>query len=226
MAKTIKLDATMREGVGKGAARAVRREGGVPAVIYGGDEAPATITLAKNKLISTLNQGGFYTNITEIKIGNDTHRVLARDIQWHPVYDSPEHVDFLRVTKRTMISVEVGVNFINEDAAPGLNEEGGILNVVRHAIEVRCSAISIPEEITVDLTGMTMGDSVHMQSLNLPEGVQLTTDEDYTVATIAAPKAAPVEDEEGEEGEEADLEGTVGEEAAEAAEGEEEEKSE
>ena len=214
MAKTIKLDATIREGVGKGAARAVRREGGVPAVIYGGDEAPVTITLAKNKLISTLNQGGFYTNITEIKAGDDTYRVLARDIQWHPVYDSPEHVDFLRVTKRTMISVEVQVNFINEDAAPGLKDEGGILNVIRHAIEVRCSAIAIPEEITVDLTGMTMGDSVHMQSLNLPEGVELTTDEDYTVATIAAPKAAPAETEEGEEGEEGET-AEGGEEAAE-----------
>lgn len=224
----IKLEAQNRDGVGKGAARAIRRSGDVPAIIYGAEKEPLPIVLKGNVLRSILNQGGFFTNITELKIGNDTHRVLARDIQFDPVTDFAVHVDFLRVTKRTKINVEVNVNFINEDKAPGLVDEEGVLNVVRYSLEVRCSATDIPEEIIVDLEGMTLGDSVHMQSVTLPEGVELTTDENYTIATIAAPSRAPVEEEEGE-GEETEL--AEGEEAAEgeegeAAEGEEEEKSE
>jgi len=124
--------------------------------------------------------------------------VLCRDLQLHPVTDRPMHADFLRVTERTQINVEIPVSFENEEESPGLRQ-GGVLNVVRHVVEVICRAGSIPNEISIDLTGLEIGDSVHISSVSLPDGVKPTIDRDFTIATIAAPTVAPVEDEEGDE---------------------------
>ena len=214
------LDASLRESAGKGAARQTRRDGDVPAVIYGGNDAPVTISLKHNELIKQLNQGGFFTQICELTVGKETHKVLARDIQFHPVNDQPLHVDFLRVTDRTKIVVSVPSSFVNEEASPGL-KAGGILNVVRHEIELRCRANAIPETIEFDLTDLTVGDSIHISKAKLPDGANLTTDHDFTVATIAAPSALRSSEEEETE------EGTEGEEGenneAEASEGSSEE---
>ena len=210
MSETLKFEATLRERAGKGAARAVRREGRIPAVIYGDNKEPVLITIAGNELQKILNRGGLLTSISEIKVGSDMHRVLARDIQFHPVKDLPEHVDFLRVTKKTKITVSVPVAFLNEETAPGI-KRGGIVNCVRHTLDVTCSADSIPDAIEFDLGTLEIGDSVHMEDAQLPEDVKLSTEENFTVAAIVAPSslAAAEDAEEGEEaveGEEATAE--------------------
>lgn len=213
-AKTMTFEATLRDRAGKGAARAVRRENQVPAVIYGANKEPVLISLAHNELIKELNKGGFYTKICDIKTGKDSHKVLARDIQFHPVSDMPQHIDFLRVTEKTKIVVNVPTSFVNEKESEGLNR-GGILNVVRHDMEVLASAASIPETIEFDLSGMEIGDSLHLQDAKLPSGVTLTTEENFTVATVTAPSA--LKSSEGSaEGE------SEGEEGAEEASGEDE----
>lgn len=200
MSEALKFEATLRERAGKGATRAVRREGRIPAVIYGDNKEPVLISIAGNELQKILNRGGLLTTISDIKVGSDTHRVLARDIQFHPVKDLPEHVDFLRVTKKTKITVSVPVTFLNEETAPGI-KAGGIVNCVRHTLDVTCSADSIPEAIEFDLGELNIGDSVHMENAILPEGVKLSDEDNFTVAAIVAPSSlAAAEDSEDEEG--------------------------
>ncbi len=210
MSEMIKFDATLRDRAGKGSSRAVRREGRVPAVIYGDKKEPVLISLAGNELQKVLNRGGLLTAITEIKVGSETHRVLAREIQFHPVKDLPEHVDFMRVTKKTKITVSVPVHFVNEEEAPGI-KRGGIVNCVRHSLDVTCSADSIPESVEFDLGALNIGDSVHMHDAKLPKGVELSTEDNFTVAAIVAPSGLTAS--ENEEAEEA--EGETSEEAAE-----------
>jgi len=205
MSDTYELEATLRERVGKGAARELRRNKMVPAVIYGDKKDPLPIALPYKELSMQLHTGGFLTTLATIKVNGESHRVLAKDYQLDPVRDFIEHVDFLRVSRNTVVTVEIPVNFLNEEASPGL-EEGGVLNVVRHAVEVNCPASDIPEGFDVDLSGFAMGDSVNISNVNLPEGVTPTiTDRDFTIATIASPAglASDKEDEEGapEEGE-------------------------
>tara|TARA_Y100001001_G_scaffold159414_1_gene180336 strand:+ start:1371 stop:2054 length:684 start_codon:yes stop_codon:yes gene_type:complete len=194
MAQRLSMQASLREGTGKGTARALRREGLVPAVIYGDNKAPVTITLEQRDLRREYYKGHLFTTLTELEIDGDKHLVLARDAQVHPLKDNVEHVDFLRVTKKTKIPVYVPVKFINEAAAPGL--ANGILNVTRYEVEVYCSALSIPEEIELDLTGADIGDVIKSSNMTLPEGVTFTIDREFTVATIVEPKAPVADDEE------------------------------
>ena len=189
MADITVLAATAREMVGKGSARAIRREGRVPAVIYGDGKAPIAISIERKKLVRDMSTGNFLTTIYDVKVGTESNRVLPRDVQLHPVTDIPEHVDFLRIGANTTVAVEVTVEFINEDDCPGLRA-GGVLNVVRYAIEVLCRPDLIPNSIVVDLAGTELGDSLHISAVSLPDGVTPTiTDRDFTIATIAAPTA-------------------------------------
>jgi large subunit ribosomal protein L25 len=187
MATTYELKAQARTGVGKGAARALRRQGLVPAVIYGDKKDPLPIAINYNDANRRIYAGGFLSHIITLDVDGEKHRVIPRDYQLDPVKDFPIHVDFLRVGAGTRLHVEVHVHFINEEAAPGL-KRGGVLNIVRHTIELSCPPDSIPEEIVVDLTGREIGDSIHISHVTLPEGVTPVVHErDFTIATLVAP---------------------------------------
>ncbi len=187
MADIVSLAAESRERAGKGAARATRRAGRIPAVIYGNKEAPVMISIHPIDLMHQIRGGGFFSSVYEIEAEGNKHRVLPRDIQLHPVTDQPLHVDFMRFSKLTRLVVEVPVVFVGEEVCPGLRQ-GGVLNIVRHAIEMRASPDNIPESIKLDLSSYNIGDSVHISSVNLPNDVELTIlDRDFTVVTIAAP---------------------------------------
>ena len=208
--------AELRDRAGKGAARATRREGRVPAVIYGNKQNPVLISLEPVQLRKELNSGSFFTRIYEVSTGEAKEKVLPRDVQFHPVTDAPLHVDFMRFSAKTKFNVEVVVVFLNEEESPGL-KRGGVLNVVRHSIELRCSPDNIPENIDVDLAGLEIGDGVHISNVKLPEGVEPTiTDRDFTIATIASPTI--VKDEAAEEAAEAEA-AAGGEEGVEGADG-------
>jgi large subunit ribosomal protein L25 len=195
MAKAVLLKAEARAGQGKGAARAVRREGLVPAVIYGDKKDPALVSLKYRDLLPHVSTGRFTATLVDLDVGGETVRVIPRDVQFEPVRDFIIHVDFLRLGKDARIRVEVPVHFRNHEASPGL-KAGGVLNIVRHQIEFFCPADSIPEEVLVDLSGLHIGQSVHVSQVKLPEGAQPTISErDFTIATIAAAAAAPVEEE-------------------------------
>ena len=228
MSEEIILSAEIKERAGKGAARATRREGKVPAVIYGDKKAPVMVALAAKEVVRLIHQPGFFSHIMKIDAGGKKHQVLARDVQLHPVKDLPIHIDFLRVSESSEITVNVPVHFVDEDQSPGL-ERGGVLNVVRYEVEVVCKAGSIPDELVGSLAGLDIGDSVHISAITLPDGVRpVIDDRDFTVATIAAPSAVKAEaaeaqaEEEGVEGEEAEGEETEATEGEES-EGEEEE---
>jgi large subunit ribosomal protein L25 len=185
--KTISLEATLRDRVGKGAARATRRSGRVPAVIYGDKKDPVSISLDPKALRTELSHAGFFSHLIEITLDGAKHRTLARDIQLHPVTDEPLHADFVRVGAGTRTHVQVPVTFENQAASPGL-KRGGVLNIVRHELDLICSAENIPEHIVVDLTGLEIGDSVHISAIKLPEGVTSAISErDFTIASIASP---------------------------------------
>jgi large subunit ribosomal protein L25 len=195
MAKAVLLKAKARAGQGKGAARAVRREGLVPAVIYGDKKDPALVSLKYRDLLPHVSTGRFTATLVDLDLGGETVRVIPRDVQFEPVRDFIIHVDFLRLGKDARIRVEVPVHFRNHEASPGL-KAGGVLNIVRHEIEFFCPADSIPEEVLVDLSGLHIGQSVHASQVKLPEGAQPTISErDFTIATIAAAAAIPVEEE-------------------------------
>ncbi len=206
MADIIELEAAVRERVGKGAAREARRQGRVPAVIYGDKKDPEPISLEYKTVNMQVQTGNFLNTLYMINVGGNKTRVIPRDIQFDPVRDFPMHVDFLRLAKGATITIEVTVNFINEEECPGL-KMGGVLNVVRYAIEVTCPATSIPEQFDADLTGLELGDSIHISAISLPDGVEPTiTDRDFTVATIAAPAGLDRDgaDEDAADGEEVD----------------------
>jgi len=189
MANAFVLNAEERERAGKGAARATRRAGRVPAVIYGDKKESVMISIEPKELTKFIKTGSFFSHLVEVKVGSDNHRVIARDIQLHPVTDRPLHIDFMRVSKGVMIAVNVPMHYINEESSPGL-KVGGVLNVVRHEVELNVSPEAIPEFIEVDLSGTELGDSIHIGSVTLPEGVKpVITDRDFTVATIAAPSS-------------------------------------
>jgi large subunit ribosomal protein L25 len=199
MADITVMAATARDKVGKGSARASRREGHVPAVIYGDGKPPLSITVERKQLVRDLETGSFFTSIYDVQIDGTGNRVLPRDVQLHPVSDIPMHVDFLRIGANTTVAVEVPVEFLNEDTCPGLRQ-GGVLNVVRYAVEVSCRPDLIPNSIVVDLAGAEMGDSLHISAVELPEGVTATiTDRDFTIATIAAPTVVVDEDPDAED---------------------------
>lgn len=187
MVQVVQMPAERRERAGKGAARAVRRVGRVPAVVYGDNKPPFNISLDPRDVARELGRPGFRSRVFELKLDGESMRALARDVQVDPVSDRPLHVDFMRFGPNAELRVEVRVEFINEGKSPGL-KVGGVLNVVRHDVELVCKADKIPEVLTVDLDGLKIGDSVHISHIKLPEGVRpAIRDRDFTVATIAAP---------------------------------------
>ena len=179
--------AQIRDRAGKGAARATRREGRVPGVIYGDNQDPVLISLDPIELMKQINVTGFFARVYEVDVAGEKYRVLARDLQLDPVSEQPIHIDLMRFSAATRVNVDIQVNFENEDKCPGLRM-GGVLNVVRFMIELRCRPDNIPETLIADLSGLEIGDSLHISAIELPEDVELTiTDRDFTVATIAAP---------------------------------------
>lgn len=199
MAENTSLTAQARDRAGKGVARALRREGRVPAVVYGDKKSPDLISLGYNEVMRLWNKGTFMSHLVDLEVDGKVQRVIPRDVQLDPVRDFVIHVDFLRLGKGATIAVEVPVHFNNEEESPGM-KRGGALNVVRHEVELNCPAESIPESIEVDLTGVDVGDSIHISAVKLPDGVTPTiTDRDFTIATIIAPKTAEEEPVAGEE---------------------------
>jgi large subunit ribosomal protein L25 len=202
MAEAIELKAWSRARTGKGGARDIRREGRVPGIVYGGKEEPQSVALEFKEISKQVQTGHFQSTIFMLDMDGTKIRVIPRGVQLDPVRDFPIHVDFMRLAKDATVTVDVPVHFLNEGASPGL-KRGGVLNVVRHDIPVRCPADAIPDFFEIDLTGLDIGDSIHISSVKLPETVMPTiTDRDFTVATIvgrAAEEEAPAEVEEGAE---------------------------
>jgi large subunit ribosomal protein L25 len=199
MTQVHKLTAVVRDRAGKGAARALRRQGLVPGVIYGGKQEPQLVSLVYKDLMKEVETGRFLSTIYQLEVDGQTVQVLPRDVQFEPVRDFAIHVDFLRVAKHAHITVQVPVVFVNEEASPGL-KRGGVLNIVRHEVELDCPADDIPEQITIDLAGTDIGQSIHISHVTLPAScVPTIKDRDFTIATIATPAAgvdeAPAEGE-------------------------------
>ena len=199
MAEAATMSAEIRERAGKGIARAQRRAGRVPAVVYGNKVDPIMISVDAKELIKIADDARYFITVLELDVAGEKHQVLPRDLQLHPVTDRPLHADFLRFGPDTRIVVEVPVSFKNHEDSQGLSR-GGVLNIVRREIELRCSPLAIPSELMFDVAGLDIGDSIHIGSITLPEGVQTLTDRDFTVATIAAPTLMPTEEEEAAEG--------------------------
>ncbi|WP_296014585.1 50S ribosomal protein L25/general stress protein Ctc [uncultured Agrobacterium sp.] len=191
--ETYELKAEARERVGKGSSRELRRNGLIPAVIYGDKQAPISIAISTNEITKRIHGGGFMTTIATIDVDGKKYKVLPKDYQLDPVRDFTMHVDFLRVSANSNVTVEIPVHFINEDKSE--IKTGGVLNIVRHTIEANVPANQIPDAITVDLEGLKIGDSVHISQIKLPKAVTPTiTDRDFTVATIVPPVVDVVED--------------------------------
>ncbi|MEE9313216.1 MAG: 50S ribosomal protein L25/general stress protein Ctc [Rhizobiaceae bacterium] len=187
MSNEHKLEAQARDRVGKGAARELRRNSMVPAVIYGDKKPPLGIALPAKEITMKVHAGGFMTNILSITVDGTVHQVLPKDYQLHPVNDRVIHVDLLRVSSKTIVTVEIPVHYLNEEECPGL-KSGGVLNIVRHTVEVNCPATAIPDSFEIDLLEAELGDAMNISDVTLPEGVEPTiTDRDFTIATIATP---------------------------------------
>lgn len=186
MAQKTQLAATARAKAGKGAARAERRNGNIPAVIYGDNKEPVLISLSAKELTKELANKQFYTHLCDLSVDGQTHLVIPRDVQLHPVTDRPEHADFLRVSAKTVINVEVPVRVTNEEECKGL-KAGGVLALIHHTIEVYCKATDIPEEFVVDLTKLEIGDSIHIEDLKLPKGTEPAQEGNFTVLSIVPP---------------------------------------
>ena len=187
MSDTLTLPAEARERAGKGASRALRRSGRVPAVVYGGNEQPLTVHVEEKELIRQLGTGHFFNSIVEVEIGGQKVRTLPKDVAFHPVNDRPLHADFLRVSADAKVHVNVPVVFSNEELSPGL-KRGGVLNIVRHDLDLVCSPDSIPDNVVIDVTGLDVGASIHISNVTLPAGAESgITDRDFTIATIVAP---------------------------------------
>ena len=200
MSETSTIPAKLRDRAGKGAARATRREGLVPCIVYGANKEPSMISMDPRVIWKGLEGGHFYSTVYTIEVeGGSKEQVLARDIQFHPVTDQPLHVDFVRVSKKTQVTVNVPVVFANEEECVGARE-GGIINVIRHELELSCSAGDIPAEIVFDMTNVAIGDTVRVSDMPLPEGVESAiTDRDPVVVNVVPPKTAAAEEAEGEE---------------------------
>jgi large subunit ribosomal protein L25 len=194
MSQSVDMNAEVRERAGKGAARAVRRAGRVPGVVYGGKKEPILVSVDPRDIRRGLEAGVFFSTVYNIDVNGAVERVIPRDVHMHPIKPLPQHVDFMRVTSDTRITVEVPVHFLNEEESPGL-KRGGVINVVRYHVEVVCGIDNIPQGFDLDLTGLEIGDSIHASKLALPAGVELTiTDRDFTIATIAAPTVVSEEE--------------------------------
>ena len=189
MPEIISLSAEPRDRAGKGAARATRRAGRVPGIIYGDGKEPMPVSFEPRELSRAINRAGFYATVVDVSVDGAVQRTLAREVQYHPVTDNALHVDFMRVGVGARVNVSVPVSFINHDRSPGLRR-GGILNVIRHTIDIACAIDAIPERLVVDLNGLEIGDSVHIETVTLPEGVRsMLSSRDSTIASIAASSA-------------------------------------
>ena len=189
MSDQLTLSAETRNGAGKGASRELRRQSRVPAVIYGNKQEPELIHVEEKALIKLLMTGHFSNSVVEIELGGKKQITIPKDVAFHPVSDRPLHVDFLRIVKGAKVDVEVPVMFVNEGASPGL-KRGGVLNIVRHELELICENDKIPDDIQIDVSGFDIGDSIHISNVKLPTGSESKiTDRDFTIATIVAPSA-------------------------------------
>lgn len=196
MSEQLTLPAETRGRAGKGASRALRRDGRVPAVIYGEKKEPLSIHVEEKLLTKMLHTGHFMNSVVMVDVAGTANRTLPKAVDFHPVSSRPIHVDFLRIGEHTKVTVAIPVRFDNEDDSPGL-KRGGVLNVVQHEIELVCDAAHIPDELHVDLTGLEIGDSIHISQVKLPDGVvPAIEDRDFTVATIVAPSAMKSEEDE------------------------------
>ena len=195
------LSAETRKSVGKGNSRALRREGRIPAVVYGNKLDPLSISLSERDLNTELRKEGFFNKLCDLEVGKDKVLVLPQAIALHPVTDRAEHLDFLRVSDKTKVTIEIPVKFENEEECPGI-KKGGILNIVRYSVEVSCPASNIPELFVVDLTGLELGDSIRFSNIkDVAEGVIPTiTDRDFIIASVVAPAALVSEGEDTVEG--------------------------
>ncbi len=194
MSDVLTLSAEARDRAGKGASRALRREGRVPAVIYGNNEEPTLVHVEEKLLNKLLGTGHFFNSVVMVEVGGKAVRTLPKDVEFHPVTDRPLHADFLRVSEHASVHVNVPVHFVNEESAPGI-KRGGVLNIVRHELELICDAAEIPDEVTIDLSGFDVGDSIHISHVNLPAGAKSAiTDRDFTIATVIAPSALKSEE--------------------------------
>ena len=189
MPDIISLSAEPRPRAGKGAARATRRIGRVPAIVYGDNKDPALISLEPRELARALARPAFFATLVDVTVDGTTHRTLPRDVQYHPVSDAPLHVDFMRVGAGAQVTVTVPVVFINHERSPGLRR-GGILNIVRHGVEMHCSVDNLPDRLVVSLDGLEIGDSIHIGAVEMPQGARPVVHErDFTIASIAASSA-------------------------------------
>jgi len=205
MSDTLTLSAETRERAGKGASRSFRREGRVPAVIYGDKQEPVMVHLEEKALVKALQTGHFMNSVVMVDVGGKATRTLPKDVQFHPVTDRPLHVDFLRISEHAKVHVNVPVRFVDEELSPGI-KRGGVLNIVRHELDLVCDAAQIPDEVVISLKGTEVGDSIHISSIDLPRGSESgITDRDFTVATLVAPSA--LRSSEGEEAAEEVAEG-------------------
>ena len=219
MSDQLTLPAEARDRAGKGASRALRRDGRVPAVVYGEKKEPLSIHVEEKLLSKMLSTGHFMNSVIMIDFEGKPHRTLPKAVDFHPVSSRPIHVDFLRIGEHTKVHVGVPMRFDNEEESPGL-KRGGVLNVVQHELELVCDAASIPNEIHIALDGLEIGDSIHISQVKLPEGTLAAIDDrDFTIATVVAPSAMKSEEEEAAAPEAVP---TVGEDEAEAEEGGEE----
>ena len=193
MSEQLTLPAEARERAGKGASRAMRREGRVPAVIYGNKEEPMAIHLEEKALVKMMSNGHFMNSVVMIDVGGAATRTLPKDVQFHPVTDRPMHVDFLRISEHAQVTVAVPIRFTGEEESRGI-KRGGVLNAVRHELELVCDAAEIPDEIEISLAGLDIGDSLHISHVTLPEGTSSAiTDRDFTIATIVPSSGAKLE---------------------------------
>ena len=221
MSDQLTIAAEPRERAGKGASRALRREGRVPAVIYGDKKEAIAIHVEERALNKLLGTGHFMNSLVQVDVNGVKTRTLPKDVAFDPVTDRPLHVDFFRLAKGAKVQVNIPVVFINEEASPGL-KRGGVMNVVRHELDLMCDADHIPDQIEIDVTGLEIGDSIHISHITLPEGSESAiTDRDFTIAGVTAPSALKSSDDEAAEGEDGDAEETeVTEQDADTVEGE------
>ena len=214
MSEQLMLPAEARERAGKGASRALRRDGRVPAVIYGEKKEPLSVHVEEKLLTKMLSTGHFMNSVVMIDNGGKAHRTLPKDVQFHPVSSRPIHVDFLRIGEHSQVHVNVPVNFTDEEESPGI-KRGGVLNIVRHDLELICDAAHIPEQIEISLDGLDIGDSIHISAVELPKGSKSANDDrDFTIATLVAPSALKSEEGDSDSDTPADVP-TIGDEKAE-----------
>ena len=215
MSEQLTLPAEARERAGKGASRALRRDGRVPAVIYGDKKDAVAVHVEEKLLTRMLSNGHFMNTVVMVDVAGKANRTLPKDVQFHPVTSRPIHVDFLRIGEHSQLTVAIPVRFDDEEESPGI-KRGGVLNVVRHELELVCDAAHIPDEIHISLAGLDIGDSIHISAVTLPEGTKSAIDDrDFTIATLVAPSAMKSEADDAAAAAAADEVPTVGDEGGE-----------